>query len=73
LLGLRPDEETFDDALVCQRQLVYVLSFTVRSRHRLAQSLAGSEPSRLGNVLPMRLIVLQFRSLQRSVEPAYPD
>jgi len=28
LLGLRPDEETFDDALVCQRRLVYVLSFT---------------------------------------------
>jgi hypothetical protein len=25
LLGLRPDEETFDDALVCQRRLVYVL------------------------------------------------
>ena len=31
LLGLGPDEETFDDALVCQRRLVYVLSFTSRA------------------------------------------
>jgi len=73
LLSLRPDEKTFDDTLVCQRRLVCVLSFTVRARHRLAQRLAGSEPSRLGNVLSMRLIVLQFRSLQRSVKPADPD
>ena len=65
LLDFRPDEETFDDAFVCQRQLVYVLSFTslsakARVRRPSRQSVAGSTMSfRCGS---------SFRSLDLSAE-----
>jgi hypothetical protein len=62
LLSLRPDEETFDDALVCQRRLVYGLSFTSPSAKASGRRAFAPVGGRLDNVLPMRLIVLQFRS-----------
>ncbi len=65
LLDLRPDEETVDDALVCQRRLVYVLSFTPSSAKASGRRALTPVGGWLDNVLPMRHIVPQFRSFCR--------